>query len=53
MVFGLVAFVIGLLMVVGGTRWKQSVMGSVLVILGAGVTVVGVIFLGIEGLARA
>jgi hypothetical protein len=53
MVFGFVALVIGLLMVVGGTRWKQSVMGSVLVILGAGIAAVGVIYLGIEGLARA
>jgi hypothetical protein len=53
MVLGLVASASGLLMVVGGTRWKRSVMGSVLVILGAGVAAVGVIFLGIEGLARA
>lgn len=50
MAFGLAALLIGIVMVVIGTRFRSSVAGGVLVIVGGSITAVGVIFLGMEGL---
>jgi len=51
-VFGLGALAVGIALVVIGTRFRSTVAGSVLIILGGAITAVGVIFAGMEGLSR-
>jgi hypothetical protein len=50
MAFGIGASAVGLLLLVVGTRFRQSVVGSVTMIVGSAVLAVGLLFLGMEGL---
>lgn len=52
MVFGIVALLVGFAMLMVGTRFRSTVAGNLLVILGGVVVALGVIFLGIEGMTR-
>ena len=52
MLFGLAVLLVSIAMIVLGTRFRATVAGSVLIIVGGSITAVGVIFLGMEGLTR-
>lgn len=52
MLSGLVALLVGIALIVVGTRFRTSVAGSILVIVGGAIMAVGVIFLGMEGMSR-
>ena len=48
--FGLAALFVGVTMIVLGTRFRSTVAGGVLIIVGGAIMAVGAIFVGMEGL---
>ncbi len=48
--FGLAALLVGIACVALGTRFRATVAGSVLIIVGGAITAIGVMFVGLEGL---
>jgi|GEM_PF-6665908 len=53
MALGIVALLGGIALLAIGTRFRATVWGNVLVIVGGAIMAVGVIFLGMEGLTQS
>jgi hypothetical protein len=49
---GLGALAVGIVFIVVGTRFRSTVAGSALMIVGSAIAAVGVIFVGMEGIGR-